>query len=79
LRERGALASVAAFGGAPRELMSWELLSRYGDAFLERIPLGRFGGTEDLKGSDRVPALAGLGLRHRADDRGGRRPVGGLN
>jgi NAD(P)-dependent dehydrogenase (short-subunit alcohol dehydrogenase family) len=87
------LASVAAFGGAPPELMnaiayntskggvvaftrdlavkwarhginvnaiapgwfptemSGELLSRYGDAFLERIPLGRFGGTEDLKGA----------------------------
>jgi NAD(P)-dependent dehydrogenase (short-subunit alcohol dehydrogenase family) len=31
--------------------MSGELFSRYGDAFLERIPLGRFGGTEDLKGA----------------------------
>jgi NAD(P)-dependent dehydrogenase (short-subunit alcohol dehydrogenase family) len=87
------LASVAAFGGAPPELMnaiayntskggvvaftrdlavkwarhginvnaiapgwfptemSGELLTRFGDAFLERIPLGRFGGTEDLKGA----------------------------
>jgi NAD(P)-dependent dehydrogenase (short-subunit alcohol dehydrogenase family) len=31
--------------------MSRALLDRSGDAFLERIPLGRFGGPDDLKGA----------------------------
>ena len=86
------IASVAAFGGAPPELMdavaynaskggvvaftrdlavkwarhgitvnaiapgwfptemSQQLLERSGDVFLERIPLGRFGGPDDLRG-----------------------------
>jgi gluconate 5-dehydrogenase len=86
------IASVAAFGGAPPELMdavaynaskggvvaftrdlavkwarhsitvnaiapgwfptemSQQLLDRSGDVFLERIPLGRFGGPDDLRG-----------------------------
>ena len=87
------IASVAAFGGAPPELMdavaynaskggvvaftrdlavkwarhgitvnaiapgwfptemSQQLLERSGDVFLERIPLGRFGGPDDLRAS----------------------------
>jgi len=31
--------------------MSELLLERHGDLFLERIPLRRFGGPEDLKGA----------------------------
>jgi gluconate 5-dehydrogenase len=31
--------------------MSRVLLDRFGDTFLERIPLGRFGGPDDLKGT----------------------------
>ena len=31
--------------------MSSALLERFGSAFLDQIPLGRFGGSEDLKGA----------------------------
>ena len=31
--------------------MSQALLDRFGEAFLKRIPLGRFGGPDDLKGA----------------------------
>jgi gluconate 5-dehydrogenase len=36
-------------GWFPTE-MSQQLLDRSGDVFLERIPLGRFGGPDDLRG-----------------------------
>jgi gluconate 5-dehydrogenase len=36
-------------GWFPTE-MSQVLLDNFGDAFLTRVPLGRFGGPDDLKG-----------------------------
>jgi gluconate 5-dehydrogenase len=52
----GITVNAIAPGWFPTE-MSRVLLERWGDAFRERIPLGRFGGPDDLKGT--IVFLAG--------------------
>jgi NAD(P)-dependent dehydrogenase (short-subunit alcohol dehydrogenase family) len=52
----GITVNAVAPGWFPTE-MSRVLLERWGDAFRERIPLGRFGGPDDLKGT--IVFLAG--------------------
>lgn len=47
---RGVRVNAIAPGWFPSE-MSQVLLDRFGDSFLERIPAGRFGGSDDLKGA----------------------------
>jgi gluconate 5-dehydrogenase len=48
--EHGIRVNAIAPGWFPSD-MSRVLLDRHGDRFLERIPLHRFGGTDDLKGA----------------------------
>jgi gluconate 5-dehydrogenase len=47
--ERGVRVNAIAPGWFPSD-MSKVLLDRHRDQFLARIPLGRFGGPEDIKG-----------------------------